>query len=118
MLTEEHRARAEDMEKRLLVEPGSRRAHGERGALGARRRRRPVDAAGVRRSSRRRRGRGHDRPDDRDAIIAAAEALEEESKPFAERRMDRGIRAALAGKRIDALAPDDSTPDALTRNGD
>jgi molecular chaperone HscA len=49
---------------------------------------------------------------DRDAIAAAAEALEQASKPFAERRMDRGIRAALAGKRIDALASDSTTPDA------
>jgi molecular chaperone HscA len=35
--------------------------------------------------------------DDRDAINAAAEALETLAKPFAERRMDRGIREALAG---------------------
>ncbi|MBL8839540.1 MAG: Fe-S protein assembly chaperone HscA [Alphaproteobacteria bacterium] len=42
---------------------------------------------------------------DRAAIVAAAEALELESKPFAERRMDRGIRTALAGKRVDAVLP-------------
>jgi molecular chaperone HscA len=48
---------------------------------------------------------------EREAIAAAAEALEQASKPFAERRMDRGIRAALAGKRIDALPIDDLTPD-------
>ncbi|MBS0224317.1 MAG: Fe-S protein assembly chaperone HscA [Proteobacteria bacterium] len=35
--------------------------------------------------------------EDRDAITAAAEALEALSKPFAERRMDRGIREALSG---------------------
>ena len=35
--------------------------------------------------------------EDRDAITAAAEALETLSKPFAERRMDRGIREALSG---------------------
>ncbi|MBS0518345.1 MAG: Fe-S protein assembly chaperone HscA [Proteobacteria bacterium] len=35
--------------------------------------------------------------EDRDEINAAAEALEALSKPFAERRMDRGIREALAG---------------------
>ena len=35
--------------------------------------------------------------EDRDAINAAAEALETLVKPFAERRMDRGIREALAG---------------------
>jgi molecular chaperone HscA len=33
----------------------------------------------------------------RDEINAAAEALETLSKPFAERRMDRGIREALSG---------------------
>jgi molecular chaperone HscA len=49
---------------------------------------------------------------DREAIVAAAEALEQASKPFAERRMDRGIRAALAGKRIDALEANSKTPDA------
>ncbi|SJZ54876.1 molecular chaperone HscA [Enhydrobacter aerosaccus] len=35
--------------------------------------------------------------EDRDEITAAAESLESLSKPFAERRMDRGIREALAG---------------------
>lgn len=35
--------------------------------------------------------------EDRDEINAAAEALETLSKPFAERRMDRGIREALSG---------------------
>jgi molecular chaperone HscA len=35
--------------------------------------------------------------EDRDEINAAAEALEALSKPFAERRMDRGIREALSG---------------------
>jgi molecular chaperone HscA len=38
--------------------------------------------------------------EDRDEINAAAEALETLSKPFAERRMDRGIREALAGKSV------------------
>jgi len=41
--------------------------------------------------------------EDRDGINAAAEALETLSKPFAERRMDRGIREALAGKSMDEL---------------
>ncbi|MDP1837917.1 MAG: Fe-S protein assembly chaperone HscA, partial [Reyranella sp.] len=41
--------------------------------------------------------------DDRDAINAAAEALETLSKPFAERRMDRGIREALAGLSVGDL---------------
>jgi molecular chaperone HscA len=40
---------------------------------------------------------------DRDAVNAAAEALEEATRPFAERRMDRGIREALAGQRVDQL---------------
>ena len=41
--------------------------------------------------------------DDREAINAAAEALETLTKPFAERRMDRGIREALAGKSVNEL---------------
>jgi molecular chaperone HscA len=40
---------------------------------------------------------------DRAAVAAAAEALEGGTKIFAERRMDRGIRAALAGRSIDRL---------------
>jgi molecular chaperone HscA len=40
---------------------------------------------------------------DRDAVAAAAGGLEEGTKIFAERRMDRGIRAALAGRSIDRL---------------
>jgi molecular chaperone HscA len=40
---------------------------------------------------------------DRDEINAAAEALETLSKPFAERRMDRGIREALSGKSVNEL---------------
>jgi molecular chaperone HscA len=38
--------------------------------------------------------------EDRDEITAAAEALETLSKPFAERRMDRGIREALSGRSV------------------
>ena len=41
--------------------------------------------------------------DDRDEINAAAEALETLSKPFAERRMDRGIREALSGMAVSDL---------------
>ena len=41
--------------------------------------------------------------EDRDAITAAAEALETLSKPFAERRMDRGIREALSGMSVNDL---------------
>jgi len=40
---------------------------------------------------------------DRDAVGAAAQALEERSKTFAERRMDRGIRSALSGLSLDQL---------------
>ncbi len=41
--------------------------------------------------------------DDREAINAAAEELETQSKPFAERRMDRGIREALSGLSVGEL---------------
>ena len=41
--------------------------------------------------------------EDRDAIRAAAEALETETKPFAERRMDQGIRKALSGLSVGDL---------------
>ena len=41
--------------------------------------------------------------DDRDAIAASADALEDMSKTFAERRMDRGIRDALTGVGIERL---------------
>jgi len=41
--------------------------------------------------------------EDRDEINAAAEALENLSKPFAERRMDRGIRDALSGMSVGEL---------------
>ena len=43
------------------------------------------------------------RGSDKDAITAAAAALEAATRPFAERRMDRGIRAALAGRHIDTV---------------
>ena len=41
--------------------------------------------------------------DDRDEINGAAEALETVSKPFAEKRMDRGIREALSGLSVEQL---------------
>lgn len=41
--------------------------------------------------------------DSRDEINSAAEALEELVKPFAERRMDRGIREALSGMSVGEL---------------
>ena len=40
---------------------------------------------------------------DRDAVTEATEGLEAATKTFAERRMDRGIRAALAGMEIGRL---------------
>ena len=40
---------------------------------------------------------------DRGAIQEAAEALEQATKSFAERRMDRGIREALAGQDVDEI---------------
>ncbi len=40
--------------------------------------------------------------EDRNTIAAASEKLEKITRPFAERRMDRGIRAALAGRHVDA----------------
>jgi molecular chaperone HscA len=43
------------------------------------------------------------REGDRAAVQAAAEALETATKTFAERRMDRGIRTALAGVSVDRL---------------
>jgi molecular chaperone HscA len=40
---------------------------------------------------------------DREAVLAASEGLEAATKPFAEKRMDRGIRKALAGVSMDNL---------------
>ncbi len=41
--------------------------------------------------------------DDADAIVAAVEALAAGTEAFAARRMNRGIRAALAGRRIEDI---------------
>ena len=41
--------------------------------------------------------------EDRDAINTATEDLETASRPFAEKRMDRGIRSALTGLDVEAL---------------
>jgi molecular chaperone HscA len=41
--------------------------------------------------------------EDRDAINAAIEALNETARPFAQRRIDRSITAALAGRRVDTV---------------
>jgi molecular chaperone HscA len=43
---------------------------------------------------------------DRDVVRAAMDALEDEARPFAERRMDRAIRAGLAGHSIDEFKGD------------
>jgi molecular chaperone HscA len=45
---------------------------------------------------------------DRDLIHARITDLDETSRPFAERRMDRGIRKALEGKRVSELVADES----------
>jgi len=47
---------------------------------------------------------------DRDLIHARITDLDETSRPFAERRMDRGIRKALEGKRVSELVADESPP--------
>ncbi len=70
-----------------LVSDGDLLDAAERGALDQARARVLADVAG----------------EDREAINAAAQALEELSKGFAERRMDRGIRSALAGASVDRL---------------
>jgi len=41
--------------------------------------------------------------DDREAVVAATEALEAAGRPFAERRMDRNIRRALSGVDVSRL---------------
>ena len=46
--------------------------------------------------------------EDRDAINNAVEDMETASRPFAEARMDRGIRSALTGVEVEAL---DRTPE-------
>jgi molecular chaperone HscA len=54
--------------------------------------------------------------DDRDLINGAAEALEAGTKEFAERRMDRGIRAALRGVSLDAVEA--AVEDQVTDGGE
>ena len=55
--------------------------------------------------------------DDRDLIHARITELDEASRPFAERRMDRGIRKALEGKRVAELtAGDSSSPSGEEKN--
>jgi molecular chaperone HscA len=95
----------EDMARRLLTEA---RVEAKRnmlaldaalakdGALLSAEEREPLDAARVRLET-------AVADDDRDEINAAAEALETLSKPFAERRMDRGIREALSGMAVKDL---------------
>ncbi|MCB2102886.1 MAG: Fe-S protein assembly chaperone HscA [Rhodobacterales bacterium] len=50
--------------------------------------------------------------DDRDAINAQVEVLETATKPFAEKRMDRGIRAALSGHSVSEFDNEDHPGDA------
>ncbi|MDP7544094.1 MAG: Fe-S protein assembly chaperone HscA, partial [Alphaproteobacteria bacterium] len=55
--------------------------------------------------------------DDRDPIHAAIADLNKVSEAFAERRMDRGIRKALEGKRVAELtAGDSSSPSGEGKN--
>ncbi|MBN9486307.1 MAG: Fe-S protein assembly chaperone HscA [Alphaproteobacteria bacterium] len=70
-----------------LAKDGALLSAEERGAMDEARRRLETATAG----------------EDRDEISAAAEALEALSKPFAERRMDRGIREALSGLSMNDL---------------
>ena len=70
-----------------LAKDGNLLSAEERGALDEARRRLEAAIAG----------------EDRDEINAASEALEGLSKPFAERRMDRGIREALSGLSMNDL---------------
>ncbi len=94
-----------DMERRLLTEAAveaRRSALAVRSALG-------VDADLLSEEERQVIDRALDGVDqaclgqDRDAITLAAEALERGTKAFAERRMDRGIRQALAGVAVERL---------------
>jgi molecular chaperone HscA len=94
-----------DMTRRLLTESrveakrsllALEAALAKDGALLTAEERGEIDAA-------RRRLEGSIGGEDRDEIAAAAEALENISKPFAERRMDRGIRAALSGLSVTEL---------------
>jgi molecular chaperone HscA len=48
--------------------------------------------------------------EDRDAVNALAQEMEAATKTFAERRMDRGIRKALAGMSVESLADGVSSP--------
>src|SRR5882672_5145164 len=95
----------EDMTRRLLTEARveARRnllaldaALAKDGSLLAAEERAAIDAG-------RNRVEGAMAGDSRDEINAAAEALEALSKPFAERRMDRGIREALSGLSVKEL---------------
>ena len=49
------------------------------------------------------------RGEDREALNAAVEALDASTLGFAERRMDRGIRKALAGKTVAELEDSSAT---------
>lgn len=50
--------------------------------------------------------------EDRELINALVEELENTARPFAEKRMDKGIRAALAGHAIDDIDPGDPSAGA------
>jgi molecular chaperone HscA len=98
----------EDMERRLLIE---NRVEARRvllaldAALAADASLLDADEA-KRIEEARRRLAGEIEGSDRDRIKAAIDALEAAARPFAERRMDRAIRAGLAGHSIDEFKGD------------
>jgi molecular chaperone HscA len=95
----------DDMERRLLVEArveARRGVNAVRAALAADADLVPAAERGEIDAALERVEQAISRPD-RDAINNAAEELEKVTRPFAERRMDRGIRAALAGRNVDEM---------------
>ncbi|MBM3548190.1 MAG: Fe-S protein assembly chaperone HscA [Alphaproteobacteria bacterium] len=108
MLEESLEHGREDMERRLLIEnrvEGQRVLLALRSALAADAS--MLDAGEADRIEKARQGLARAiEGDDRDRIKAAVEALEDVARPFAERRMDRAIRAGLAGHSIDEFKGD------------
>ena len=95
----------DDMTRRLLAEArveaerlvlAVRAALAADGALLTPDERRPIDEAVA--AAEETMGR-----EDRDAVLAATERLDEATRDFAERRMDSGVRAALEGVAVDTL---------------
>ena len=96
----------EDMEQRLLTEAKVEARRGISAVRSALAMDGDLLDGGERAGRSRRRSRRPRRPcraATATSVNQAAEALELATRPFAERRMDRGIRAALAGLRVDQL---------------